>query len=404
MINLLLGAPGGGKSYEAVAYHVLPALSAGRKVVTNLPLVLTEFPPEQRVLLDIRTEAKGKAERRTGLAAALGEDADEEVFRRPFSTVECYGDTWRHPDTGSGPLYVIDECHMCLPRDSTGRKVREWYSMHRHELADVLLITQSYGKVSKDVIDLVQVCYKVRKATAFGTNKGYIRKVFDGVRGDCVNTAARQYNKRYFKFYRSHTKTSQAGEELAASDIVPLWKRWPFIGLGLCVIIFVGMLIGGASPNPMKAGKPEKKAPNPSLASVSPGAVRPQGSPPPGAARTEEHGGREEGGAATPGRHQTDGHPFAGLGIHISGLVTFAGKAPVYAVTMSQNGQAIFWTTSEELVEAGYQVKRISNCAMGLKFKDIELVAVCDAPVVGITTGEGVLTDKGKRTGPSDSV
>ncbi|MBI5918423.1 MAG: hypothetical protein HY849_03485 [Nitrosomonadales bacterium] len=40
MINLLLGPPGGGKSYEATVYHVLPALAKGRKIITNLPLDL----------------------------------------------------------------------------------------------------------------------------------------------------------------------------------------------------------------------------------------------------------------------------------------------------------------------------------------------------------------------------
>ena len=42
-VNLLLGSPGSGKSYEAVAFHVLPSLQAGRKVITNLPLNVDEF-------------------------------------------------------------------------------------------------------------------------------------------------------------------------------------------------------------------------------------------------------------------------------------------------------------------------------------------------------------------------
>lgn len=396
MINLLLGAPGGGKSYEAVAYHVLPALNGGRKVITNLPLVLDQFPPEQRALLEIRTEAKGRAERKSGLAAALGDTDDEEVFRRPFSTVECYGDTWRHPDNGSGPLYVIDECHMCLPRDSTGRKVREWYSMHRHEFADVLLITQSYGKVAKDVIDLVQVCYKVRKATAFGSNNGYIRKVFDGVRGDCVNTGVRKYDKRYFQFYRSHTKSSQAGQELAANDIVPLWKRWPFIGLGVCVLLFLGILSSGRDLNPMKP--PKHDVASGTKAVVARPVATPTASPArmTEAARTEEHGGRSGGQGADGGRKaQSAAGPFAGLGIHVMGRVALRGRE-VYSLAMSQNGQKIFTTTSEELREAGYQVKRISDCAMGFSYGGVDMVAVCDAPQIAVTPGDGVISSKPK--------
>lgn len=384
MINLLLGAPGGGKSYEAVAYHVIPALAGGRKVITNLPLVLDHFPPEQRALLEIRTAAKGRQD-------TFGEESDAEVYTRPFATVECYGDPWRHPDTGSGPLYVIDEAHMCLPREGTPRRVREWYAMHRHELADALLITQSHGKVCKDIIDLVQVCYRVRKATAFGSNSGYIRKVLDGVRGDVTNTSVRKYDKKYFKFYQSHTKSSQAGAELAANDIVPIWRRWPFLGLAACVVLFVGILASGRDVNPMKV--PDKKPAVSRSATLQSSASAPVASSgQPGAARTEEHGAGPALGAV--GRQAvTKGHPFAGLGIHVTGYGQIGDKR-FYSVVMSQNGQRIFTTTSVELKEAGYQVKRISDCAMGLSYGEVDIVAVCDSPQVGTNPGDGVMAEK----------
>jgi zona occludens toxin len=397
MINLLLGAPGGGKSYEAVAYHVLPALNQGRKVITNLPLVLDAFPPEQRALLEIRSEAKGKAAARSGGLLDDPEDDDGEVFRRAFSTADCYGDAWRHPESGSGPLYVIDECHMCLPAGKALRKVREWYSMHRHEFADVLLITQSYGKVHRDIIDLVQVCYRVRKATAFGSNNGYIRKVFDGVRGDCVNTGVRKYDKKYFKFYRSHTKSSQAGQELAANDIVPLWKRWPFIGLAICVVLFVGILASGKDLNPMKP--PKHDAVVARSKALGDGASAPDIARPdrrPEAARKDEHGERAGGKGAEGGRQaQSAAGPFAGLGIHVMGRVGVHGRE-IYSLTMSQNGQRIFTTTSDELVEAGYKVKRISDCAMAFSFGGVDMVAVCDAPQIAVTPGDGVINEKPK--------
>ena len=43
MLYAMIGRPGGGKSYEAVVYHVLPALRKGRKVITNLPLIVEMF-------------------------------------------------------------------------------------------------------------------------------------------------------------------------------------------------------------------------------------------------------------------------------------------------------------------------------------------------------------------------
>ncbi|CAG2142991.1 zonular occludens toxin domain-containing protein [Cupriavidus plantarum] len=400
MINLLLGAPGGGKSYEAVAFHVLPALNQGRKVITNLPLVLDELPPEQRALIDVRTHAKGRAEKRVGLSAALGDVADDEVYLRPFSTMECYGDLWRHPESGSGPLYVVDEAHMCLPRDGTGRKVREWYAMHRHELADVLLITQSYGKVCKDIVDLVQVCYKVRKATALGSNSGYIRKVMDGVRGEVVNTTVRRYDKRYFKFYKSHTK-SGAGAELAANDIVPLWRRWPFIGLAIALVVLVLMLSSGKPMNPLAVKTKPKDAAHPAAVSQLQGVsgassvVAPSRSVAPHA---DDHGvgGASAVSASGVRKSASPAGPFSGLGVHVQGLVRLASGRQVYSLAMSQNGQRVFSTTSDELVEAGYKVRRVSDCAVSYSYGDVDMVAVCDAPQVSVTPAEGSFSSKPK--------
>ena len=61
MINLLLGAPGGGKSYEAVVYHILPALEKGRKVITNLPLNIERIAaidPAYSDLIEKRDETR----------------------------------------------------------------------------------------------------------------------------------------------------------------------------------------------------------------------------------------------------------------------------------------------------------------------------------------------------------
>ena len=57
MINLMLGQPGGGKSHEAVVFHLIPALKQGRKVITNLALVMEKFQayyPEYCHLIEIR--------------------------------------------------------------------------------------------------------------------------------------------------------------------------------------------------------------------------------------------------------------------------------------------------------------------------------------------------------------
>ncbi|NJD23894.1 MAG: hypothetical protein FIB06_00650 [Betaproteobacteria bacterium] len=366
MINLLIGPPGGGKSYEAVVYHVMPALSEGRRVITNLPLNLDK-------LRDIDAAFPAlvvKVENRRGMvrkqASRFVAPVEEEGIIRAFSTMADYADPWRHPVTGAGPLYVIDECHLALPRAGTVIEIEEWFSLHRHESADVLLITQSYGKVSKSIIDLVQVCYRVKKGTAFGTAKKYIRKVQDGVRGDVVNTSIRQYQKRYFGLYQSHTRGG--GSELAAQDIVPFWQRWPFIALGLCAFAAVGIFtFGGVSINPMKAAK-TAEAPKPVKVVeqttvngkvVSSSEVEPE--PPAPVA-------------------EDAGLPFEGKTLHVIGTIINGAKARVLFAVASGN-RFLHEISGEDLVKLGYSIDAVVPCAVKVSNGTWHKWVICDAPV-----------------------
>lgn len=375
MINLLLGAPGGGKSYEAVAFHVIPALSEGRKVITNLPLVLDNFPPEWRRLIELRETTlapEPDSEPVVHSSSFRFSRPAPEFSKRAFANVEDYGDDWRHPETGAGPLYVIDECHLCLPKVGTPRAVPEWFSLHRHEFADVLLITQSYGKVQRDIIDLVQVCYRVRKASALGFSSKYIRKVFDGVRGECMNENVRTYDKTYFKYYRSHTRSSKAGRELEANDIVPIWKHWSFRGAALLIPLGVGSMIYIATKGD---SKPAAAGPAPAPASArmsTPAAVQP-------ASVAKVEALTETVVEKTRGKV----HPLAGFGLHVSGVLHNERKT-LYMFTVSQNGQAIYSMNQVEMAEAGYQVKGMNDCIVEISYGDVSFHATCDAPRVGV--------------------
>lgn len=146
-----------------------------------------------------------------------------------------YYTDWKHK-SGMGPLFVIDECQLALPRGKVDPHVAEWYSLHRHYNCDVLLLTQAYGRIDKSIVDLVQLVYRVRKAVAFGLNSKYIRKVQDGVRGEVVSTSMRVYEKRYFGLYKSHTQGHSVGEE-GASDTRPIWMAWPILAAVACFVV-----------------------------------------------------------------------------------------------------------------------------------------------------------------------
>lgn len=368
MINILLGPPGGGKSYEAVAFHVIPALSAGRKVITNLPLVEDNFPPEWRMLLDIR--------KTVGLV-------------RPFSVIDHFGDDWRHPEKGFGALYVIDECHYPLRRGKTPQAIQEWFSEHRHELCDVLLMSQSYGKVDKEICDMVQTMYRVKKGIAFGFSGHYIRKVYDGINGDCVNTGQRKYEKRFFKYYRSHTKSAAAGQEQAASDIVPIWKRWPFL-LAPVFLVSACTLFMKNGVNPVDSMAPKKLKESKQVI-VEPQARASMSTPKDQQLPTHPEVTHED--IQTVETKATKSHPLDGYGVHIGGFLSSAKKGTFYLFTVSQNGQFLFTMNEDEIKKAGYRITYQSECVAVIAYEGMpDRFAICDAPRIGMSPGSNIPT------------
>lgn len=371
MINLILGQPGGGKSYESVAFHVIPAVvEQGRKVITNLPLALPvweSYWPGCTKLIEIREPKL----------------IDGEVVR-PFSKASHYGDPWRHPETGVGPLYVIDECHLAIPLKGPDpeqqTRIEEWFSLHRHELADVLLITQSYGKINKAIRDLVQVVYRCKKATAFGVSSRYIRKVQDGLRGEVVNTTDRKYEKKYFPLYKSHTRSSNAAQELGANDIVPVWKHWSFKASAVCL---VGLLF--LIPRLEHPFKPKVHAAEGQQAPVAAEEIellpsKAERSQPTGKPKREQ---KEE-------TARSKAHPFEGYGLHLAAIMHGQrdGKDVLKGLLrMTQNGQVVNTMNFEDLVKAGYAFTMAGDCVLSLSYQGLDLgFVVCDSPKVGLAS------------------
>lgn len=384
MINLLLGAPGSGKSYEAVSYHVIPALVEGRAVVTNLPLNVSE----------IAQVVPGA----DALVTILEPTAENP---RPFSRVQDYtGHAWRDEETGRGPLFVIDECHMALPRGATPREVEEWYAMHRHTGADVLLISQSYRKLSQAVVDLVQTVYRVRKNVALGSTSSYVRKVQDGVRGEVVNTSIRKYHPKYFRYYKSHTLTNSAVQEAMAKDVKGIWSHWSFKALAV-LAAFLVYWVSTHNVNPFQSVQaiPEKST------SASPGvSVGSPGHPAPGASSMSSSSHVASSGPGNPAAASSAPpeppahHPFERVSLHITGYMQKAGYR-LYQVRAGYNGQPSFDLTSDQLIEAGYQVEAISECLARLSYGAWSYYVICDAP----TTGPVMAGQQTSRQGEGDA-
>lgn len=362
MINMLVGAIGGGKSYEAVVYHVIPAVKEGRKVKTNLPLNIQHFRDvfgDKADLIELVHPTK--------------------LNPRPFSSIEDYKDDWRCPDTNRGALFVIDECHKMLPKGSTNRDVEEYFAESRHAGHDHLLITQSDRKISRNIVDMVQILYRVRKNTALGSQNSYVKKVQDGYRGEVMNTEIRKYKKTYFAFYQSHTQSNKAVMEAAAKDVKPIWKHWSVYGFGFCMVIVTYGLFAGWF-NLFGNLVPE----------VSATQVIPE--PPPMKSKQEltlATLGEPVTEQITPTPPEKITHPYSKVMFHVSGGIANEDKN-LSLISASQNGQQVFLLPSTELERAGYQVTYLAECSVEIAYPDTGYheYLTCNAPSVGIFKSE----------------
>jgi zona occludens toxin len=420
MINGLEGIPGSGKSYEAVVYHVLEALKAGRKVVTNLSLVVDMFAaidPGYRALIELRRRPKPILG--TWDANRMDDDGNGHAFQlwevgshvmlptgasvvieaggiRPSEDVAVFGhvwdfyDTWKHPVTGLGPLYVIDECHVPMPKVGTDVQVVQWFKLHRHFNADVLLMTQSFRDMCTAIAVLMGVLIKCRKADILGRKGSYIRKVHGGYRGAVISTEERKYLPQMFPLYKSHTQGSSVAEA-TAQDVAPFvvkfrrftWVWWLFTAGALAWAFWPA-----SKPAPAKSFAPAKTA-NKGPQNAQPGLAKP--------GTTVLHAGNEgiqnsQPGLAKPDtKVSSDGEaqetkvlePYAGKGIHLTGSL-WRGSRVVHTFAVSDQGRRIFDITDAEFTRAGYRWEPVAECAGVLHWGGKSRLVSCDPPVFSV--------------------
>lgn len=426
MINLLEGVPGSGKSYEAVVYHVLPALQSGRKVITNLPLILSAFSilyPDLLHLIELRKSPRPILGRWDAEAANRGEHAflvghfenpsnqelrlsadapeiktmsDGTRYLPPPKNVPLFGSVWDfysdwRNDKGVGPLFVIDECHVSFPKPTrskpkgTADEVIEWFKLSRHFGADVLLMTQRMKALEEEIAGLAEFHVRVRKAAFLGKPDHYIRRVFAGYFGGEVAVDERQYLSQYFPLYKSHTQ-GQTVIENRDSDEKPDHLKWQRRGRICMLVGFAGIawIVGGllydtfiAKPQPKKLSggmQPIALASAPQSGSV----VKPPAALPAASGSAES--------VAIPLVPPDDPDPLETKLIHMTGcLVRHSTGETLCTFAVSQNGMPVFHVTSVELEQIGYQFSNLGHCAALLRWKSGKSrPVVCDVPSVGL--------------------
>jgi len=235
------GLPGSGKSYGVVANQILPALSDGRVVSTNIPLNVEAI--------------RKRTQNGTILEFPTSSVAEDPARIEEFAPAGC--------------LLVIDELWKLFPAGQKVDKVPESFKRllaeHRHMVdakgrsTQIVFVTQDLAQISAFARQLVEQTYHHTKLGHLGLSGSYQVRTYHGaVTGsnppvqNQLHKAVGRYKADIFACYQSHTMSQSA---TSGADENPLdgrgvfWKR-PSIWDGALLVVGV---VSWALPTALQA-------------------------------------------------------------------------------------------------------------------------------------------------------
>lgn len=229
-IYAYVGLPGSGKSYGVVANQIIPALRAGRRVVTNIPLhidqIRKDFPVADDQITDFPVEK------------IAGEPELIEEYCKP------------------GDVVIIDELWRLFP---AGQKVdrvpapfKSFLAEHRHRVDEqgrsmqIVFVTQDLAQIAAFARDLVEQTFVHTKLGFLGMSGSYKCEIFNkSVKGpnppqsQKIRTVHGSYRKNIYAYYKSHTMSNKEGDgadETVVDTRANIWKR-PVIWVGAAFVL-----------------------------------------------------------------------------------------------------------------------------------------------------------------------
>ena len=232
-IKAYIGRMGSGKTYEVVTSVILPALSRGRRVISNIAgldydefcavLVEDGFQIEQIGQLvqvshdDVlrpefwMTDKDSASERAAGL-----------VDKNSGELVQCIV---------PGDLVALDENWRFWEGYATKAmpdRVMNFFRMHRHfthsetgTACDVALISQDVMDFSRKVRAVIEETYYMEKLTAVGSSKRYRIDLHQGgkISRKPLRQLQRSYDPRFFPLYSSHSLKQDGAADAKEENI-----------------------------------------------------------------------------------------------------------------------------------------------------------------------------------------
>lgn len=226
------GLPGSGKSYGVVENVIIPALEAGRHVITNIPLKLGRLSDDF---------SKGKVT----IFANREAEEDPDFFSletQPPGVIWVIDEAWRFWKNGAKSVNIRD-CE------------KEFFTEHRHAVGEdgrtneIVLVTQDLSQLAMFVRQLVEETYRAVKLTAVGQKNRYRIDVYMGAAtgqkpGQPMRQLYGKYKPDVYQYYKSHTRNKTdfaAGMEEKADERANVLKH-PLIRFGIPIVLVVASL------------------------------------------------------------------------------------------------------------------------------------------------------------------
>lgn len=236
-INAYTGLMGSGKSYECVSSVIVPAIKAGRRVVTNVDGIDSDAiraycqdkwaidPDKLGHVVHCQNDDVGKAS-----FLPHGENVD--TFCKPGDII-CIDEAWRFWGT---------DCKLLAEHKIFFREHRHYIHPESKVSCDLVLMVQDITDLHRTLKVVVEVTFRTTKIKTLGWDKTYRVEMWEGYKlpsRSRVSVENKKYQKEIFPLYSSYQ--GGTGKEMRVDDrqnVLKSPKLW--VLAGLVIALFAG--------------------------------------------------------------------------------------------------------------------------------------------------------------------
>ena len=238
-INTYTGLMGSGKSYECVSSVIVPAVKAGRRVVTNVDGIDSDaIRAYCQDKFSVPMEQLGEVVHCTNddvsKASFLPHGQDVDTFCWPGDII-CIDEAWRFWGT---------DCKLLPEHKIFFREHRHFVHPDTKVCCDLVLMVQDIADLHRTLKVVVEVTFRTTKIKTLGWQKTYRVEMWEGYKLTAkgrVSVENKRYDAEIFPLYSSYT--GGTGKELqvdSRQNVLRNPKLW-FLAVGVVLLFGWGV-------------------------------------------------------------------------------------------------------------------------------------------------------------------